>query len=153
MIINVFIKSSFLIFVLVGGITHTLFAHADDVLYVVGHSSHSAKTLSKQEIQNIFLGRIRSFPNGQAVTPMNLRKGSEGRRIFMEKILKINEFTWRSNWVRLLFTGKGKPPKELQNAQAVIDYVSQKKSALAYFIGPEQDFEDITVFNVVYLGD
>lgn len=122
---------------------------ADQTLYIIAHSSRATQTLTHQDIQNIYLGKIRSFPDGTAVTPINLMKGSSARDLFMKHILDINEFNWRSNWVRLLFTGKGKPPREFRTPQEIIDYVTKTESALAYVIGAEQAFDGIAVLNEI----
>ena len=120
-------------------------SYARDTLYVITNTKNATKSLSKQDIQNIFLGKIHSFPNGNPVKPVNSSKGSSSRKIFMKEIMKKNERSWRSHWARLLFTGKGKPPKEYQNPQDIIDAVAQKKQAIGYVIGNIDKNSNITI--------
>jgi len=110
-------------------------SYAKDTLYIITNTKNTTQSLSKQDIQNIFLGKIQSFPNGTPAKPVNLSKGSPSRKAFMEEILKKTERSWRSHWARLLFTGKGKPPKEYKNPQKIIDFVSEKPQAIGYIIG------------------
>ncbi|OUR93814.1 hypothetical protein A9Q81_15195 [Gammaproteobacteria bacterium 42_54_T18] len=120
-------------------------SYARDTLYIITNTKNATQSLSKQDIQNIFLGKIQSFPNGNPAKPVNSSKGSPSRIAFMEEILKKTERSWRSHWARLLFTGKGKPPKEYQNPQDIIDAVAQKKQAIGYVIGNIDKNSNITI--------
>lgn len=120
-------------------------SYARDTLYIITNAKNPTHSLSKQDIQNIFLGKIQSFPNGKPAKPVNLSKGSASRVAFMKEILKKNERSWRSHWARLLFTGKGKPPKEYQKTQDIIDLVAQKQQAIGYVIGNIDKNSNITI--------
>ena len=121
------------------------YSYARDTLYIITNTKNPTYSLSKQDIQNIFLGKIQSFPNGKPAKPINLSKGTASREAFMKKILKKNERSWRSHWARLLFTGKGKPPKEYKERQEIINLVAQKEQAIGYLIGNIDKNSNITV--------
>ena len=44
----------------------------------------------------------------------------------------MNERKLGAYWSKVLFSGKAERPKELQDAQAVIRYVSENEAAVAY---------------------
>lgn len=89
----------------------------------------------------IFLGKTKSFPNSEQVIPVNLAKGTVSRKAFMQDVL----VSFRSQWARLLFTGKGKPPKEYRNPQDVINLVSQTQQAIGYVVGDRVEQKGINV--------
>ncbi|OUS28389.1 hypothetical protein A9Q99_12775 [Gammaproteobacteria bacterium 45_16_T64] len=120
-------------------------AIAKDSFYVITNANNSVLSLSKSDIKNIFLGKIRSFPNGSQATPLNLRKDSSSRKFFMDEIIQTSETKWRSHWARLIFTGKGRPPKEYPSPKEIIALVSQRETALGYFFGELEKIEGITV--------
>ena len=126
-------------------------SYARDTLYIIANAKNPTHSLSKQDIQNIFLGKIQSFPNGEPAKPVNLSKGSASREAFMKEILKKNERSWRSHWARLLFTGKGKPPKEYKSTQDIIDLVEKKQQAIGYIIGDIEKNTNITVLLKIHL--
>ena len=126
-------------------------SYARDTLYIITNAKNPTLSLSRQDIQNIFLGKIQSFPNGNPAKPINLSKGSTSREAFMKEILKKNERSWRSHWARLLFTGKGKPPKEYQEPQDIIDFVAKKQQAIGYLIGNIEENDNITVLLKIHL--
>ena len=126
-------------------------SYARETLYIIANAENPTHALSKQEVQNIFLGKIQSFPNGKPAKPVNQSKGSASREAFMKEILKKNERSWRSHWARLLFTGKGKPPKEYKSTQDIIDLVEKKQQAIGYVIGDIEENSNITVLLKIHL--
>ena len=111
------------------------FSYAESMLYIITNEKNPIQSLSKHEIRHIFLGEIKSYPNGKPVSPIFLVKGSISRKVFMRELIRKNERRWRSHWARLLFTGKGMPPVELENTDDVMNMVSQQQYAIGYFVG------------------
>ena len=68
--------------------------------------------LSSEDVRQIFSGR-KSAVNGQSVEPLDLPAENPIRGEFYQKVLDMNESQLRSHWVRMSFTGKGKPPEML----------------------------------------
>ena len=89
-------------------------------------------TLTSKEISRIFLGKSKKFPSGNSATPINLSSGDATREAFEASVLKKSPKQLKSYWSKQVFTGKGKPPKEHNNATEVINQVKADPSIIGY---------------------
>lgn len=97
---------------------------------VIAHPSNAA-TLTADDIQRMFLGKTKSFPNGSEATPVS-NKSDSVRTHFNQVLLGKNESQIKAYWSQLVFTGKGTPPKELENDNAVKQFVAGNPGAIGY---------------------
>jgi ABC-type phosphate transport system substrate-binding protein len=98
---------------------------------VVVHPSNDA-TLDKQSVQRIFLGKEKKFSNGKEVLPVNQVPTSGARDSFDTNTLGRSSNQIAAYWSKLVFTGKGIPPKELDNDAAVLAIVADNPNAIGY---------------------
>ena len=97
---------------------------------VVVHPSNSA-TVTEEDVQRIFLGKSKTFSSsGEAIAVNN--KDSSVRDQFNQALLGKNESQLKAYWSQLVFTGKGTPPKELDNDDAVKAFVASTPNAIGY---------------------
>ncbi|MDF1642681.1 MAG: phosphate ABC transporter substrate-binding protein [Pseudomonadales bacterium] len=98
---------------------------------VIVHPSNgdaiNAKIASK-----LFLGKSRKFPGGNEAVPIEQAEGSSSRAEFHQSVIKKSSAQLKSYWSRIVFTGKGQPPKEVDSDAEVIDLVSQNPSMIGY---------------------
>ena len=120
-------------------------AYASEVLYIIVNAKSTVQTLTKKEVKNIFLGEIKSFPNGNPAKPVVQPIGAPSRAAFMNKIIQRNESRWRAHWARLLFTGKGIPPLELEEDDELLEVIARKKGAIGYFVGEDKEYKGVRV--------
>jgi ABC-type phosphate transport system substrate-binding protein len=59
-----------------------------------------------------------------------MKEGSSTRTEFVTGILKKSEQQYKAYWAKLLFTGKGNPPKELESSADVKAEVAANKNAI-----------------------
>lgn len=104
-------------------------ASADGVVIV--NPANSA-ALSKSDVQNIFLAKAKSFPDGVSVSPVNLSENNATRSEFEDAVCEKSDSQMKSYWAKLLFTGKAIPIKQLDGDQEVIDFVSKNRDAIGY---------------------
>jgi len=114
-------------------------------MVVVVHKDSVVDTLSQQQVTNIFLAKTNRTSTGHRVTPVELIN-SEYKSLFYEKITQKTLAQINSYWMSLIFTGKGKPPKKLDNIQSLIDELSVNSNAISYL--PID--QTTTVMKVVY---
>ncbi|GBL03228.1 phosphate ABC transporter substrate-binding protein [Glaciecola sp. KUL10] len=88
--------------------------------------------LDAKKVQRLFLGKDKKFPDGSEVLAVNLTADSSTRNNFDEKILGRNSSQVSAYWSKLVFTGKGIPPKEVSSDAEVIDLVSKNPSVIGY---------------------
>ena len=98
---------------------------------VIVHPQNDAN-LDKTAIARIFLGKTKKLPNGRAVLPLNAAKGSPIRDEFNRLVLGKSSAQVNAYWSKLVFTGKGVPPKELSSDAEVIATVSANEDAIGY---------------------
>jgi len=85
--------------------------------------------LSKAQIKSIFLGKVKTLPNGEAVTPVNQAEKSPVYDAFNEKVLGRSSAKVLQYWAARVFSGKGSPPEVVSDDAAVLEYVKSHKGA------------------------
>ncbi len=98
---------------------------------VIVHPSNSA-SLSQKDIANLFLGKKKSFPGGGQAIPVNQEEGSAVREGFNDSVLGKSSSQLKSYWSRLIFTGKGTPPKEVGGDADVVGLVAANPNTIGY---------------------
>lgn len=106
------------------GLNTSVFA---DVAVIV-HPDNNGE-LTQMEIERIFLGKSAKFPDGSEAIPINTTGDVYDE--FNEKVLGRNSSQIKSYWAKLVFTGKGAPPKEVDES-SVIGLIKDNKNAIAY---------------------
>ncbi|MBS0352847.1 MAG: hypothetical protein JSR83_02950 [Proteobacteria bacterium] len=102
-----------------------------EVVVVVGAGS-GIKSLTQDEVINIFLGRYRKLPSGILARPYDLPAGDELRTVFYRKLVDKNPAEISAYWARLYFSGKAKPPEVSSSVQEMIKAVATVEGAIGY---------------------
>ena len=105
-------------------------ASAEVVLIV--SARNPCGTLSAAQVSDIFLGNSTSFPAGAAATPVDQTDGSPLRDEFYRKALGKSPAQVKAYWSKVIFTGKGRPPREAGDSAAVRKQVADSGSAIGY---------------------
>jgi len=100
-------------------------------LTVIVNPSNASKIDNKQ-VQRIFLGKDKKFPDGSEAIPVNLTQDNANRAIFDESLLERSSSQVSAYWAKLVFTGKGIPPKEVSTDADVIALVSANPNVIGY---------------------
>jgi ABC-type phosphate transport system substrate-binding protein len=103
---------------------------AAEVVIVV-HPENAA-TFNAKSVERIFLDKENKFSTGVETIPVNLQPGEKLRKEFDEKILGRSTSQISAYWSKLVFTGKGIPPKEVKSDQDVIALIKQNQSVIGY---------------------
>jgi len=85
-----------------------------DVVAVVSSTS-PITVLSKAQVTDIFLGKVSRFPNGTQAIPLDQADGSPARDEFYAKYAGKSPAQVKSLWAKIIFTGRGQPPKAVSN--------------------------------------
>ncbi|MDM7862341.1 hypothetical protein QTP81_17165 [Alteromonas sp. ASW11-36] len=107
-------------------------ADASDSLVVVVHAGNAIEALSKKQVIDIYMGRYSSFPNGQPAAPIDFPDESVEKALFYQLLVNQDLRKIRSYWSRLLFSGRAKPPRELETASEIAQYLDTDINTLAY---------------------
>ena len=116
-------------------------AIAADVVAVVSSKS-SVTALRANQISDIFLGKSNRFPGGSQAVPIDLAEGSAARDEFYLKIAGKSPAQMKAHWSKIIFTGRGQPPREVANSVEMKKFIVQNPDTIGYI---EQSFVDGTV--------
>jgi ABC-type phosphate transport system substrate-binding protein len=104
---------------------------AAEVVVVVS-SRNPIETLSREQITDIYLGRMNRFPNGNPVKPIDLSESSPIRSEFYGRFLGRSQSQIKAHWSKLIFTGRGQPPPTVAGGDAMAESVAENPNAIGY---------------------
>lgn len=109
----------------------TLMLDAAEPLAVIVNPQSGVTQLTREEVTNLFLGRqkrLGSFP----AQPVDQVQPQEVLSRFYRLLVNKNTAEIGAYWARLYFSGQAQPPKKMESAREVIDYVATNKGALGF---------------------
>ena len=124
-----FIKKSISAIGLVLATTLANIAFAEVAIIV--HPSN-ASTLSEGDISKIYLGKSKKFPGGETALALDKPAGEANRVAFIKNVVGKSETQFKSYWSRLIFTGKGVPPKIISSDAEVVNLVSRNPDMIGF---------------------
>jgi ABC-type phosphate transport system substrate-binding protein len=101
-------------------------------LVVIVSSKNPTSTISVEQAADIFLASTSTFPAGTPATPINLAEGASQRDEFYSKVTGKSPAQVKGYWSKLIFTGKGHPPKEGPDSATVKKMVADNPNAIGY---------------------
>jgi len=96
---------------------------AEEIVVIV---SPAAKPISKEQISDLYLGR------GGSLTPIDQTAGSAIYVQFYKQATGRDVAQVKAIWSRILFTGRGLPPKQLPDSAAVKQAIAANPNAVGY---------------------
>ncbi len=101
----------------------------DNDLVVIVNADSGIALLSRNDLINLYMGRIHRLPSGGSVLPLDLaQERSEFYRILVDKHLaEINSY-----WARLVFSGRASPPRQVASTGEILDIVASNRGAIGY---------------------
>jgi len=88
--------------------------------------------IKKENIASLYLAKTRTFPGGKNAIPLDRPEGSPTRVEFVSKVIDKEEAQMKSYWSRLIFTGKGVPPKVVETDAEVKDMVARNPDTIGF---------------------
>jgi hypothetical protein len=99
---------------------------------IIVHPSNPETADSRRFVEDAFLKKVKSWPNGEVIRPADLTPNAPARRRFTEEVLKRSIEAVRAYWQNLIFSGRDVPPPELDSDAEVIGYVKKYTGAIGY---------------------
>jgi ABC-type phosphate transport system substrate-binding protein len=109
----------------------TLSANVSAEVVIISHPS-KAITLDDGEISRLYLGKSKSLADGSSIVPLNQEESAAITEEFNEKVLKKSASQLKAYWSKLVFTGKGTPPKAIETDDEVINLVKTNPNLIGY---------------------
>lgn len=88
---------------------------AVDVVVVVS-SRCPVTTLSTNQVADLFLGKTSTFPDGSQAIPIDQAEGASARDAFYAKFTGRSAAQVKAHWSKIIFTGRGQPPRQAINS-------------------------------------
>jgi ABC-type phosphate transport system substrate-binding protein len=102
-----------------------------DVVAVVS-AKNPVTTLSKAQVTDIFLGKTARFPDGAQAVPIDQAEGSPARDEFYATLAGKSPAQIKSHWSKIIFTGRGQPPKAVSNSAEVRQLIAANPQIISY---------------------
>jgi len=96
---------------------------------VIVNAQNATSALSKEQAEQIFLGRSTSFPGGAQAIPID---NEAARNAFYQALAGKSGDQVKAYWTKLEFTGKGKAPAEVATGKAAAAEVAKNAAAIGY---------------------
>jgi ABC-type phosphate transport system substrate-binding protein len=103
---------------------------AEEVVVVVSATS-TISELSESEIADIYLGRLGRLGK-TVVTPLDQPEGSAARNEFYREFTGKSPAQVKALWSKLIFTGRGRPPRALAGDAEVLRALRENPGAIGY---------------------
>lgn len=128
-------RADFALFALVallaaGGLAPT--SAQDDEVVVVVSANNPVGRLSRLLLGDIFLGRADAFPDGRPAVPVDQPEGSPAYAAFYSEYLRRSPAEIKSHWSKVVFTGRGRPPRSVAAGEAVRRAVAADPRLIGY---------------------
>lgn len=104
---------------------------AAEVVAVVSAKSQ-VTALSKDQVVDIFLGKSSRFPDGSSAVAIDQIEGSAARDEFYLKFAGKSAAQLKAHWSKIIFTGRGQPPREVSNGIAVRKLLAENPNVIGY---------------------
>lgn len=113
-------------------------AMAQDVVPVVGARSPIA-SLDAAQVADIFLGKTSRFPDGSIALPVDQGEESPLREKFYAQFAGKSPAQVKAYWSKIIFTGRGQPPRQAADSTEVKRIVSDNPHAIGYIDASQVD--------------
>jgi hypothetical protein len=125
-------------------VTPALSQEKNSEVIIVANLTEAIKTIEKNDLRNIFLGRgdygfIPAVPSPEA----------QSRVIFNTQIIGLNESRIQSFYAQMRFSGLARPPIQIYKIDELIEFLSVTPMAISYLPKDTKIPDNLTiVFNI-----
>ncbi len=123
-------------------------ANAAAELVVIVSARNTVPAMRPDQVAAIFLGQSGRFPDGSEASAVDQRIGSPARDRFYREVTGKNPALLKAHWSKMVFTGRGQPPRELPDDGAVKRLVAEDPGLIGYI---DRDVLDASVRPVLVI--
>ena len=109
----------------------TVLGAESEVVVVVSRES-AVTALTRDQVADLFLGKLSRFPGGAKAVPLDLPEGSAVRDAFYSGFAGKSPAQVKAHWSKIIFTGRGQPPEQVPDSKAALERVAEVPGAIAY---------------------
>lgn len=101
---------------------------AQESIVVVANLSERGLALQRHELRNLFMGNY----SRQGLEPVVLPPEHPARIVFNTEVIGLTESRIQSYWAQMRFSGRSRPPKQLDGLEQLIGYLEATPGAVGY---------------------
>jgi hypothetical protein len=101
-------------------------------LVVIVSAKNPLSTMRADQVAAIFLSQSGRFPGGDDAQALDLPLGSPLRDEFYRTVTSRTPALMKAYWTKMVFTGRGHPPRELASSVAARRLVAENPAMIAY---------------------
>jgi ABC-type phosphate transport system substrate-binding protein len=120
---------------------------ASDIVVVVS-ARNPAMALRPDQVASIFLGQSARFPDGAEAIALDQPASTPLRDQFYQRVAGKTPVLLKAYWSKMVFTGRGLPPREAADSVAVRRAVADNPALIGYI---DRDALDASVRPVLVL--
>lgn len=125
-------------------VTWSVAASAEDRAVVIVHPDVADETLSEDDLRGIFWGDKTRWGNGDRIA-MALPARSPMRDAFLRVYIGRTDAQFRNHWRRIVFTGRGQMPREIQDEAVLLTYVATTPGAVSFIASSALEYDKKSV--------
>lgn len=99
---------------------------------VIVHPSYPGSSISRDQLVQIFLKKITTWPSGKRVVPVDQTEESAARMAFSKMVLQKTVSEVRAYWQQQIFSGRSLPPVQRTSDAQVVSFVLDNELAVGY---------------------
>ncbi|MFZ5570081.1 MAG: substrate-binding domain-containing protein [Thermodesulfobacteriota bacterium] len=98
---------------------------------IIGHQNLPIDSLALNDLKLIYKGEKTLWPDDQPILFVTL-PGGDVHDMFVTTYLRKTPSQYSRYWKKLIFSGRGFPPRALKNEAGVVSYVRKTPGAIGY---------------------
>ena len=106
-------------------------ADAADLVVIVSARA-PVTSLRADQVADIFLAEANRFPDGSEAIAIDQPIGTPLRDEFYDKVVHRSPALMKAYWTKMIFTGRGQPPREAAGNAAVKKLVADNPGLIGY---------------------
>lgn len=119
-----------------------------NAVYPVVNVKTEQQSVNKNGLSAIFKMRLRAWSDGSEITVFVLHDDNPLHKQFCKQILNVFPHQMRRYWNKLVFSGTGQAPIELENKEEMINKIINTPGAIGYLQGKDLNHKNIRILNV-----
>lgn len=105
-------------------------AHLPAAETIIVNAKSSAPSLDDDDMRSYFLGKKTTWSDGSRVVVVVLRDGASHDALL--KLLGKSSSQFSTGWKKLIFTGKGAMPEQVDSEDELVEFVARTPGAIAF---------------------
>ena len=97
---------------------------------IIANNNVSEDSISKDAVKDIFLGKTVKWSDKSNISFVILK--NDVHKAFLKEYIKRSSSQYGNYWKKMVFTGKGREPREFDTEKELVQYVAETEGAIGY---------------------